>query len=226
MAERLNHELRTPLTELVGVSDLFRIVGPGDSDAKVRSRLMGILDCSVNRLRHTVEMLLLYTEMSSRGWRPARATGVNDGASVAEMTIDVIEELRSHHSRWNDLVFTVFADAYSSLEPDHLRLVLRELIDNALKFSAAGQEVAVTVRRHASTVSVRIDDRGRGMSPCQIALIGPFQQFDAAEYAQQGLGLGLYVSRIIAQAYGGNLEIRPGAVRGLSVSAVFPVRGD
>jgi signal transduction histidine kinase len=138
-----------------------------------------------------------------------------------------------------ELVATQFADAglvlqlddtlgTVSADPMRVRLLLRNLIDNALRHSAgASQAPVVSLAREAGgLLRLAVRDFGPGVSDEQLAhLAEPFYRVDSArQRATGGFGLGLHLCRLIAQAHGGTLTFRH-AEPGLEVVACWPIVG-
>jgi signal transduction histidine kinase len=134
-----------------------------------------------------------------------------------------------------ELVATQFADARLGLQLDEslgpipvdamrVRLLLRNLIDNALRHSAGAQTPPmVTLTRDASDqVQLSVRDFGPGVAEEHLAhLAEPFYRADSARRrATGGVGLGLYLCQLVAQAHGGTLRIR-NAGPGLEVIATW-----
>ena len=106
---------------------------------------------------------------------------------------------------------------------ERLRQVLRNLIDNAVKYSPAGEEVRVSAYARGSKVLVDVADRGPGIPREQQSLI--FEKFGRARsdgHARPGTGLGLFIARSIAEAHGGALEVRSSPDRGSTFTLVLP----
>jgi len=113
----------------------------------------------------------------------------------------------------------VTASVSSSLPPirgdrERLRQVLANLIENAIKYSPAGQEVEVTAQPDHGCVKISVADRGPGIPHDQQRLI--FEKFGRADVpggSKPGTGLGLFIARSIAEAHGGTVDVRssPGA---------------
>ena len=92
--------------------------------------------------------------------------------------------------------------------------MLGNLVSNALKYSPEGADVTITVREEPGWVVVDVTDRGDGIAEENLPkLFQPFGRLSSAIAAGiEGTGLGLHLSRAIAQAQGGNIEVnsRPG----------------
>lgn len=87
-------------------------------------------------------------------------------------------------------------------------MILRELFDNAFKFSGAGQLVIISLRQLAEGVTLKITDAGRGFSQQQLELIGAYTQFERPHHEQQGIGLGLALVKRVLDYYQYPLEIQ------------------
>jgi signal transduction histidine kinase len=100
-------------------------------------------------------------------------------------------------------------------DAEKVRQVLLNLLANAVKFTDAGGRVSLACEAEAGVVRVRVADTGRGIAPDQLERIfEPFVQVDRhrTHASQQGVGLGLAISRDLARGMGGDLtaESTPG----------------
>ncbi|MGI5862851.1 MAG: PAS domain S-box protein [Myxococcales bacterium] len=93
-----------------------------------------------------------------------------------------------------------------SLDADRIERVLANFISNALKYSAPDRPVRVRIERRGDEAVVSVSDEGPGIAPGELARI--FERFYRSPTSQQraeGLGLGLYISRLIVEAHGGRV---------------------
>jgi signal transduction histidine kinase len=107
---------------------------------------------------------------------------------------------------------------------ERLRQVLTNLIDNAVKYSPAGDEVEVSARSDDGVVQISVSDRGPGIPYDQQGLI--FEKFGRSEVrgsSKPGTGLGLFIARSIAEAHGGTLEVRSRPDEGATFVLTLPV---
>ena len=108
---------------------------------------------------------------------------------------------------------------------DRLQQVLTNLLDNAVKFSPAGEEVRVSAFQQDSRVRIEVSDRGPGVPPDQQRLI--FEKFGRGKTAGSpgtpGTGLGLYIARSIVEAHGGVLEVSSGPDAGATFTLSLSV---
>ena len=111
-------------------------------------------------------------------------------------------------------------------DPARLRQVIGNLIDNAVKYSPAGEEVAVELVPQNGAVAIAVTDRGPGISADDQRLI--FEKFGrvtgAGTASKPGTGLGLFIARSIAEAHGGTIEVSSAPGQGATFRLTLPLR--
>jgi signal transduction histidine kinase len=101
--------------------------------------------------------------------------------------------------------------------------VLTNLVDNALRASAAGGTVTVAARADGGRVVFSVEDTGRGIRPEQLPRL--FEKFSRAPGSPgEGAGLGLYIARRIVEAHGGRIWARSEPGRSTIFSFSLPIR--
>jgi signal transduction histidine kinase len=109
-------------------------------------------------------------------------------------------------------------------DPARLRLVLRNLMDNALRHGGDARPAELTAQRVVAGVQLRVRDHGPGVAAADLQHLG--DAFYRADQARQretgGVGLGLHLARLVVQAHGGSLQFR-NAEPGLEASFEMPV---
>ncbi len=208
----LPHELLTPLTVVMGLASLLKDEGaiePG----QVKEVAEGILQ-GAQELESMITKFLVYAEIQTalpgEGLEPGRAAAV-----MAEVT----RERAARAGRDADVEMDV-ASFSSPMPIDHLQALVRELVENALKFSKPGSAVTIRGRQDKAECVLSVQDRGRGMTSEQIAGLerAPFLR---RNQQQPGLGLGLTIVRKIADMYGGHTSFDTAAERGTTVHIRF-----
>ena len=115
-------------------------------------------------------------------------------------------------------------DPLPAIRGDHerLRQVLTNLVDNAVKYSPAGEEVRVAAYARGERVVVDVTDAGPGIAREHQKLI--FEKFGRAKTdgGKPGTGLGLFIARSIVEAHGGTLDVRSSAGRGATFTVELP----
>jgi signal transduction histidine kinase len=107
---------------------------------------------------------------------------------------------------------------------ERLHQVISNLIDNAVKYSAAGDEVRVTAAQENGKIRISVIDHGPGIPEEQQRLI--FEKFGRADVpggSKPGTGLGLFIARSIAEAHGGTVDVRSRPAEGATFVLSLPV---
>jgi len=105
----------------------------------------------------------------------------------------------------------------------HLNKIVDELIDNAFKFTEAGEKVTITTEVNDTHYIFCIQDEGRGMSREDINSIGAYMQFQRWFFEQQGMGLGLAIVKLLVKLYGGEISFTSIPNPGLQVEVRIPL---
>jgi two-component system sensor histidine kinase/response regulator len=108
-----------------------------------------------------------------------------------------------------DLELRVEAEQPASLDEKLVRRAIENLLGNAVKYTPSGRDIAVVVRQAAGAVVIEIADRGPGI-PAEMRA-GMFEKFGSVEAKKggirKGIGLGLYMVKLVAEGHGGKVEI-------------------
>lgn len=198
------HELFTPLNALLGVSRLIGRQSHSLTPEKLRD-LAEVMQRNGSRLFHLLQNQLLYLELESNNLSDL----ITDDLSLelAPPLLLIARERAACYHRQDDLQLNLEACDIRMLEK-HFQVVVRELIDNAFKFSEAGTPIIVSTRKlDKQWLQLKVVNAGSGMSPAQIEQIGAFTQFDRARHEQQGIGLGLILTRLLLRLYHYSMEI-------------------
>jgi len=190
------HELRTPLAAVRGHLEL--LLAKVDADAQLT--LGGVLE-EVERLAKLVDQLLLLEKLQA-----SPETGVRVRLDLGALVDDLVEHLRVLAEERGIELSSRSERALVMGDPEKLRQVFVNLIDNALKFTPAGGRIEVAVGTHASRVRASVRDGGPGVPPEDAERI--FERF-ASDRSRRaaGTGLGLTIARAIARAHAGELRL-------------------
>jgi signal transduction histidine kinase len=196
----VSHELRTPLTSIKGYAQMLsRRPHVDQTDARFASNI----DAQVSRLTRLVDDLLDVTRFSRGEFELTLAP--TDLRPVIEETVARFRIVAPRHTfvvRMNTEDFT------GEWDRDRLEQVLNNLLSNAVKYSPNGGEITVSVSRDTRWVTIGVRDQGMGIDEeHQRSLFERFYRAGAEQTDIQGLGLGLYVTRRIVDAHGGEITV-------------------
>lgn len=215
IATALPHELRTPLSGILGLADILIEEHETLSPREVLDLAKDIQTCS-KRLYRLVQNFLLYTELEvTRNWEQ------NHDTTVAQDVAEIAQAKAEVWRRTADLQLDL-ADVPVPIASRWLRKIVEELVDNAFRYSAVGSAVTVAAHSLGAEWRLMISDHGRGMTPEQIAKIAAYTQFERHYYEQQGVGLGLYLSRRLVELHDGFFGIESVPQQHTRVTAALP----
>jgi two-component system, sensor histidine kinase and response regulator len=204
----LPHELRTPLTSILGFSDIL-MVDAAVLEPKRITELAQFINNGALRLYRLIENYLFYAQLEVLLTDQQRIEAMRQSYTSDPAVIIQSQALHNAQAigRDGDLRLENVETANVRIADEYLRKIVEEVIDNAFKFSEAGRSVHVSGQTNGDTYMVTVTDHGRGMTPAHIAEIGAYMQFDRRIYEQQGSGLGLIISRRLAELHGGAMHI-------------------
>ncbi len=115
----------------------------------------------------------------------------------------------------------------TQMQPEELQQILRSVTQNAIQFSASGSTVGVSSQASHSATKIIVQDQGKGISAeAQQHLFEPLTRgVDTATFDHEGLGLNLYITRMILQKYGGDIQIASKEQQGTMVTMTIPTSG-
>ena len=213
----VSHELRTPLTNVQGFVKTLLRRDVRFTPAEQQEFLIAA-DRHSERLKRLIEDLLFASRVESDEpqSKPAQVIGL-----AGLITRVVEDEAHGGGQERIDMVISDTVPPVLGIEEDVYRIV-RNLIDNALKYSPANQRVTVSVGVDADDVVVRVHDRGPGIDPDQRERIfDRFYQVDQSNTRRVGgVGMGLYICRRAAERLGGHIWLDRSDASG----SVFAVR--
>lgn len=207
MLQNLNHEFRTPIAVILGAASCLREPGLQEAD---RRQFVEMIEKQAAQARDMITMLLDHAELMS-----VRAELACEPTDVAALVREIAAARTTAAAGPARAIEVAAADGplLVAADPVRLRRVLAELLANALKFSPATTTVTLRAarapREAGDAVVVEIVDRGRGMTPQELAIaFQPFRQGDGSTTrAAGGLGIGLAASRRMLELMGGSIEL-------------------
>ncbi len=110
-------------------------------------------------------------------------------------------------------------ELYISCDPEHLRMMLENLVENALRFSPPSKPVMLKVWRDSTMIYIQVQDFGKGIPLAERERVfEPFVRLETLENHSRGMGLGLHIVRLLSSRLGIEVEIDSGEGRGTTVT--------
>ncbi|MEX0348616.1 MAG: ATP-binding protein [Paracoccaceae bacterium] len=223
----VSHELRTPLTALMGFIETLR--GPARDDAVARERFLQIMDGEASRMNRLVgDLLSLNRVESQERVRPREEVNLS---ALLKSTLNSIKPL-SEEAGIAMKLSTPDAPVLATGDPDQLRQVFTNLIENAIKYGGSGGVVDITLvaqdrdpalRGPAARISV--SDKGPGIDPLHLPrLTERFYRADSHRSRELGgTGLGLAIVKHIINRHRGRLRIESELGQGSVFTVTLPL---
>ena len=206
------HELRSPLTALKLQLELLRRAG---AEVDLEAARTGIGE-GIERATRLVEQLLALAR-SEPGAVPAARERLDLAEVVRRM---VAETVPFAASRRIDFALRAPAPAYVVAEPTALALLVRNLVDNAARYSPPDSQVELAVEGDAGAVTLTVDDAGPGIPEAERQRV--FDRFyRRAGGGESGSGLGLAIVRSVAAAHGATVALDRSPAGGLRAVVRF-----
>lgn len=211
------HELRTPLTGIKTHLQVMQLAARKADGASVAQQALADAERGVLRLQNTLDQLLLLTRLEG-SLQPA-LQGLSFADVAAKLAID--DAQAGQHAKERIRLIVPNQKVKVSVPESLLVGALRNLLDNALRYSTTSSDVVLSVEmRENQIVAFCVCDEGPGLSEADCALAT--QRFWRRSAASQGSGLGLSIVSEIASRYAGSLQLRPRNPVGLEACLIFP----
>jgi len=220
----MSHELRTPLNAIVGFTGtlLMKLAGPLTAE---QERQLKVVQWSARHLLSLINDILDLAKV-----RSGKRELTFERVPVQQVVEDVAASLASvAKEKGLEFEHAVEADAqFVTTDRRTLRQILLNLTDNAIKYSETGSvRIAVyrSARNGAGTIDVRVSDTGVGIKPEDLnKLFTAFERLDTLNTRSvAGTGLGLHLSRSLAELLGGDLGAESTLGAGSTFTLTLPV---
>jgi signal transduction histidine kinase len=213
----ISHDLRNPLSSVMLSCSLLKQSLERKGLAE-EMKFVTLAERNAMRMTTMIEELTEATTLESQGVAPRREV-----CDLRELVIGVVDRIDDPRKpritiEANDgSPYLVLADA------SRIERVVANLLTNALKYSAEDAPVSVRLARNGSAVEIEVTDRGIGIAAESVKML--FERYYRAPGGQaraSGLGLGLYIARLIAEAHGGRIDVSSEIGKGSSFTLVLP----
>lgn len=214
----ISHEFRTPLTAIHGGAHLLADAGTS-LDPTTRQELLQDIVAESDRLDRMLKNLLTLAQVMA-----GRLTVETEPVLLAPLAKQVSTEVG--HRSPNHQFSVEFPVTMPPVEgdPSLIAQVLRNLYENAVKYSPSGGRVVTSARIEEEKVLLDVRDEGLGIAQEHLSKV--FERFHraGADPTVRGMGLGLYLSRLLIASQGGAISVTsPGAGMGSTFTVGLPV---
>ena len=212
------HEINTPLNGILGSIDLL-IEYEGFLEKNETKTFYNSIKVSGERLNRTMQNLISFQNHKS---------STNEfcdklSSEIVEVFLSVQENFFKIYDGYEKRIIFDIDKANLKISEKHLRFILFEIMDNALKFSSDNKVVIISGQFSGNECyELVIRDFGIGFSEEELKKIGAAQQFNRKEREQQGLGLGLFLSKIIIKKANGKFSIVSKVNEGTTIKIMLP----
>ena len=208
----VSHELRTPLARLLSLLETATLPGEDPHDLVARARQ------EVEQIGELIDDVLFLSELETG--RQVVALG---STPIRETAHEVVEALAESAIRADvEVSVDVPAELEVPLRPRMLRVVVENLVSNAIRYAGPGARARVSAERHDGGVVLAVADDGQGVAEEDLPRL--FERFYRTDRARssRGTGLGLAIVKHVVTSAGGNIDAATSPEGGLTVRARFP----
>ncbi len=218
----MSHEIRTPLNAVVGYSDLLKM----EIEELGNNQLMELMDYlmdGIKRLNRFADNIVDVALIEAGEIKPEYRL-----IHLIELLNEILSEFKDYEKNKKIKIITSFEESCSFIEtdPNLLKKVLSEIIDNSIKYNIENGRVEVRCYTFANEWRVEVIDSGKGIANNMLdEILKPFSQEDTDGYKRryEGLGLGLTIANKLTKALRGKLEITSEVSKGTRVLLSFPI---
>ena len=210
-----SHELKTPLTSIRGFAETLLEEQP---PPELERRFMESIRNNTLRLQRLVDDLLDLSRLESGGW-----VADPEPVDLVWMAREVWTDFEDRAAA-KEVDFDVVGEGFATADAHGLEQVLRNLFDNALRYSPGGGRVEVRIRPVEAGVEVAVSDTGTGIPSRALPRI--FERFYRADTSRDrqagGTGLGLAIVRHLVHAMGGDVRAESELGEGTTIAVRLP----
>ena len=217
-----SHELRAPMTLVSGYLSMLEEGSLGELPEQA-AKVVPLMTARMRQMGQLVDRMLTTSRMELRaGNQDIRDVDLDAVAhAVADSASSTVQGARRSIAVHSPGRVRVRAD------PEQVETILTNLVSNAVKYSPDGSEIRVVVREEPGWALVDVIDHGPGIADEELPkLFQPFGRLQSAVSAGiEGTGLGLHLSRSLAVAHGGDIEVTSRHGEGSTFTLRLPIRG-
>jgi two-component system phosphate regulon sensor histidine kinase PhoR len=213
-----SHELATPLTTIKGFAET--LLDGALEDRTLSSKFLTIIHTEAERMQRLVNELLQLAKLNSHEYRKQVKL---EATHLTPLLYTVKEDLKTNAAEKN-IAVDVHGDCDPVImaNPDWLKQILINLLDNSIKYTQPFGKVAITCLQEDEQAILLVEDTGIGIPATDVPLI--FDRFYRVDRARSrtsgGTGLGLSIVKFIVEMHGGTIEVKSS----LNIGTTFTIR--
>jgi two-component system phosphate regulon sensor histidine kinase PhoR len=217
----VSHELRTPITSIKGFVETLREGAIDDPDDA--RRFLDIIVKQANRLNGIIEDLLSLSRIEEKEEKAEIELGRHKLKPVLEASIHACSTLSSENGIEIDLICD--KDLEAMINPDLLQQAVVNLLDNAIKYSFAGDVVTIETKKDTNSIRIAVIDKGIGIpKEHHDHLFERFYRVDKERSRKLGgTGLGLAIVKHIVHAHHGRVSVDSEPGKGSTFTITLPL---
>jgi len=217
LVHTISHDLRSPLTSIYGQGQLLQRMLAKMPNADDSLRSANAVVTSAKRMNAMIQDLVDSARLESSQLRMVRQP-----TDLGIFLADVLD--RSRGVLEVERIVQEIPSELPALDIDQNRLerILTNLLSNALKYSSRDSEVVVRAERSGCEVAISVIDRGAGIAAEDLPRL--FERFyrTSIVHKAEGLGLGLYITRMLVEAHGGRIWVESEVGKGSTFTFTMP----
>ncbi len=217
----ITHEMKSPLTNLGAIRELLQGL-PEEERLKKYLEYEEVEKRNLQRLNRLLDNLLASQRTQATGLKllplPCSLSDLLQKAVKDEKPFADAQKI--------EIILQMEELPPMNLDQESIQKMIGNLLNNSIKYSAPGGEVVVRLKKREGNAILEFIDQGEGISQeAQTSLFQPFLRTESAiRSGISGTGLGLYVSRLVAEAHGGKIFLESEEGRGTRVEVTLPVQ--
>jgi signal transduction histidine kinase len=217
-----SHQLRTPPTGVKWYASMLLAQDVGNINKKQKAYLNEIM-YNNQKMIDLVHSLLSASRIELGKFTPSPKP-----IQITKIIDDILASLKPEIINKRLKLITNYRNDIPSImvDPDHLRMILLNLINNAIQYTSKNDEIKIAMKKNECDVSIIIADTGCGIPSNQQSQI--FSQFfradNAIEKNKNGNGLGLYIVKLLVNSMGGSIKFKSKLKKGTTFFVSIPLK--
>lgn len=207
-----SHELKTPLTAIKGFNEIISLKTKEEGTKELSAKIDG----QITRLINLINDMLKLSELE------AEKEPVKEKVDLVKVAAEVKDNL-SALSEKKDITVTVEGEGTVEMEKEHAEELVKNLMENAVRYNNNGGYVKATVKSYGGNVVFTVEDNGIGIEEKDLNRI--FERFYRVNKSRSretgGTGLGLSIVKHVCSLYSADLEIKSGLGAGTTIKVIF-----